>query len=425
MAGSTDGSSKATHRAAAPAVILWLTAAAAIPCGLAAQDPGTGPSPLSLSLGGYVHVVTGIHDTGFPIPGEDPTSAFNGDVLRLQWGGSWEDWLSVDVHNRLQTRISTSDREVAGSVAGLGVTRDPGRAVDLESVWIEKDRLRVWHDLDRASVTFYTPAADLTVGRQGIAWGNSLLFPVVDLWAPFSPFELDTEVRPGIDAIRALAYPLPGLEIDAVVADRGERDPWSGGVRGTWSLASADIYGAVARIWDEGMAAGGVTWLFETTRARAEVLLPWNLNSDQWMDPRATLGFDWLGNRWTVSAEYHFNGLGTSDPDEYPSVLTSEPYARGESYFLGRHYIGGLASWTLDRDERFHLNGSVLLNVQDPSAAFFPALRWAPGQTTSVSVGGLFTLGEHPTVPPGMIPDIRSEYGTYGTLGYTRISVFF
>ncbi|MFW6200887.1 MAG: hypothetical protein ACOC8K_09950 [Gemmatimonadota bacterium] len=414
----------AVATAFAAATALAVGVVVAIPGGLEGQEPDA-DSPLSVSMGGYIHVVTGIHDTGFPLPTGDPISAFNGDVLRLQWSLSWEDRLSVDVHNRLQTRISTSSQELVGSVAGLGVTRDPGRAVDLESVWIEKERLRLWHDLDRASVTVYTPVADVTAGRQGIAWGSSILFPVVDLWAPFSPFELDTEVRPGIDAIRALAYPLPGLEVDAVVADRGARDPWSGGVRGTWSLSSADVYGAVARVWNEAMAAGGVTRLFETTRVRGELLVPHDLDSDEWMDPRATVGFDWLGNRWTVSAEYHFNGLGASGPDGYPSVLTSEPYARGESYFLGRHYLGGLASWTLDRDERVHLSSSVLVNLQDPSAAFFPALRWAPGQTTALSVGGLFTLGEHPTFPPGMIPGIRSEYGTYGTLGYARISVFF
>lgn len=397
----------------------------AVPGLLHSQTSDPSDRPLSISVGGYVHAVTGVHDTGYPVPAGDPTSAFNGEVLRLQWRAEWADWLVVDVHDRLQAQLSTSSRRIGESVAGLGVTREPGRALDLESVWIEEERLQVWHDLDRAAVTVYTPVADVTVGRQGIHWGTSLLFPVSDLWAPFSPFELDTEVRPGIDAIRVLAYPVPGLEVDGVLADRGARDPWSGGIRATWSLPSADLYATVGRIWDEAVVSGGLTWLFETSRARGEILLPRNLDTEEWMDPRATVGLDWIGTRWTLGAEYHFNGLGASSPDDYPAVLSGEPYNRGESYFLGRHYVGGLASWTLDRDERFHLSGSVLVNAADPSAAFFPSLRWTPGGATSVSVGSLLTVGNHPTFRAGMIPEIRSEYGTYGTLGYSRISVFF
>lgn len=392
---------------------------------LRAQAADGGDPTLPLTLGGYVHTVTGIQDTGYPVPFADSRSAFNGEVLRLQWRASWDDRIVVDVHQRVQAQVSTSSEGFGESVAGLGVTREPGRAFDLESVWIDDDRLRLWHDLDRAAVTIYTSSVDWTVGRQGISWGTSLLFPVSDLWAAFSPFELDTEVRPGIDAVRALAYPLPGVELDAVVADRGDRDPWSGGVRATWSLASADVYGAAARVWNEVVVAGGLTWLFDTIRTRGELLVPRDLDAERWSDPRLTVGVDWLGARFTLTGEYHFNGLGSADPDAYLSVLGSETYARGESYFLGRHYVGGLASWTLDRDERFHLNASVLTNIGDPSVAVFPALRWTPGQTTSVSFGGLITLGEHPAFPSGMIPDIRSEYGTYGTLGYSRISVFF
>lgn len=407
-----------------PAVLLGIVAALGVPGGAEAQ---TGPeeSPFTVSVGGYVHTVTGIQDTGYPVPGGDRRSAFNGEVLRLRWRGSHDDWLLVDVHQRLQVRASTASDAFAGGVAGIGVTREPGRAVDLEWDWITDDRLRVWHDLDRASVTVYTSLADVTVGRQGISWGTSLLFPVVDLWAPFSPFELDTEVRPGVDAVRALGYPLPGLEVDAVVADRGGRDAWSGGVRATGSLASADVYGAVARVWNETVVGGGMTWLFETVRARGEVLLPRNLDTDRWEDPRATAGVDWLGTRLTLSAEYHFNGLGTSEPERYLDVITGDAVARGETYFLGRHYLGGLASWTVDDDERFHIDGSVLVNLADPSSAFFPTLRWAPGQSTSVSLGGLFTVGDEPAFPGGPLPEVRSEYGTYGALGFSRISVFF
>ncbi len=104
---------------------------------------------------------------------------------------------------------------------GFGVSVIPGRRWDLSSVFVDQERLRVWHDVDRLSLTWYNDVADVTVGRQAITWGISNVYPVADLWAQFSPFELDTEEKPGIDAVRVLSYPGQRLELDAVVADRG------------------------------------------------------------------------------------------------------------------------------------------------------------------------------------------------------------
>ena len=90
---------------------------------------------------------------------------------------------------------------------GFGVSVIPGRRWDLSSVFVDQERLRVWHDIDRLSLTWYTDFADITVGRQAITWGISNVYPVADLWAQFSPFELDTEEKPGVDAVRILSYP--------------------------------------------------------------------------------------------------------------------------------------------------------------------------------------------------------------------------
>ncbi len=57
--------------------------------------------------------------------------------------------------------------------------------------------------------------------QAGYHLGISNIFPIADLWAQFSPFELDTEEKPGADAVRALHDPASGLEWDIVVADRG------------------------------------------------------------------------------------------------------------------------------------------------------------------------------------------------------------
>ena len=394
--------------------------------------PGTAGGQISLvegeefrlGIGGYLRSVTGVQDAGFDLPAGDRRSAFNSEVLRLEWSARFGDRVQVTVHDRLQARVSTTAGGLGSPVAGIGVSAVPGRAVDLESEWIDDERLRVWHDVDRLAVTVYTPAADVTVGRQAITWGMARLFPVADLWSRFSPYELDTEHKPGVDAVRALAYPADGLEVDAVVADRGEQDDVSAGLRATLGLPSADLYVAGGRLWNEALAVAGASWLFQSVKVRAEAATGRDLETDRWLDPRITVGADWLRGRLTLSGELHLNGAGADGPAGYLEQLRSETFARGESYYLGRWYAGVSVSRTLDRAERWRLSASALLNLEDGSGALSPVLTWDFGPATTVSLGGLLTAGETPAFA-GPVPRLGSEYGTYGDLGYTRLSVYF
>jgi len=377
-----------------------------------------------LGIGGYLRSVTGVHDAGYDLPVGDRRSAFNSEVLRLEWSARLGDRVHVEVHDRVQARVSTTTGGLGSPVAGIGVSAVPGRAVDLASQWIDDERLQLWHDVDRLAVTVYTPAADVTVGRQAVTWGMAQLFPVADLWSRFSPYELDTEQKPGVDAVRALAYPADGLEVDAVVADRGDQDDVSAGVRATLGLPSGDVYLAGGRLWNEALAVAGASWLLQSVKLRAEAAAGRDLDTDRWLDPRATLGADWLRGQITLSGELHFNGAGARGPTGYLDQLRSETFARGESYYLGRWYAGVAASWTPDRAERWRLGGSALLNLEDGSGALSPVLTWDVGAATTVSLGGLITAGETPRfVAP--VPRLRSEYGTYGDLGYTRLSIYF
>lgn len=375
-----------------------------------------------MELGGYLRSLTGVHDTGFDVSGADRRTGFNAEVVRIKWRGRWGDRVAFTVHQRLQARVSSTDQGI-GEVVGFGVSAVPRRALDLESVLVDEDRLRVWHDVDRLAVSVYSGLADVTLGRQAITWGISTLFPVADLWAQFSPFELDTEEKPGIDAVRVLTYPAPGVELDAVVADRGRTEDLSAGIRVTVGLPWADVYAAAGKFWNEAIALGGVTGLRDQYRLRAEAALPWNLDGDSLDLPRVTVGVDRLSARVQLSAEYHLNGIGAGGSDGYAERFDDPRVARGETYFLGRHYLGGVVAWTADREERLVLSLSGLVNVRDPSAAFTPVLSYDFGQSTRASVGGLWSLGATPAVDE--LPALRTEYGAYGDLWYTRVSVYF
>lgn len=372
-------------------------------------------------LSGYVRALTGVHDAGFDVPGTPRTSGFHGEVVRLKWQLAVGEHVSVNVHNRLQAQIRSAASSF-GTVAGFGVSVVPGRPVDLTTRLVEEERLDVWHDVDRLAFTVRTGIADVTVGRQAITWGLSNLFPVADLWAQFSPFELDTEEKPGSDAVRVLSYPTRGVELDLVAAARGRASDWSAGLRATVDLPTADVYAALGKFWNEVIALGGITYVLDRVKLRAEAAVPYDLDTDDWQRLRATVGADWRSARLSLTAEYHVNGIGADEPAAYPATLADQRLRRGESYYLGRHYVGAAAAYAADRDARLSLALSALWNVEDGSVMATPILSYDFGQSTSVSIGALQSIGRTPIIAPLAL---RSEFGTYGDLWFTRLSVYF
>ncbi len=377
----------------------------------------------SFDLGGYVRSLTQLYDPGYDVPTvEDREGGIHADVVRLKWNLRFGESFLLEVHNRIQAQVSSSEAGLGTSTVGFGVSVVPGRRWDLSSVWVDQDRLRVWHDVDRLSLTWYNDFADITAGRQAITWGISNVYPVADLWAQFSPFELDTEEKPGVDAVRILKYPTANLELDAVVADRGSSRNFSAGVRASFTLPWADIYAGGGKFWREAIGLIGISAPTGVYKLRAEGALPYHLDEEEFSLPRITIGVDRLGGSTMLSMEYNFNGIGATDSGDYLTVLEDPRFGQGETYFLGRHNIGAAASWTPGND-RLSLTLSSLLNIQDPSAAFVPNLTYDFGQNTRLSVGALVSFGDTPTFDPA--PALRSEFGTYGDFLYTMLSVYF
>lgn len=378
--------------------------------------------PVALALGGYVRSLTGFQDLGYDPVLTDRRSGFNGEVIRLKWLLDVPGKLRVSVHNRLQARYSSAS-SAGQSVLGFGVSAVPDRLVDLETTLIDDDHTRVWHDLDRLAVTLYLDAVDLTVGRQAVTWGISNIFPIADLWAQFAPFELDTEEKPGLDAARALIYPGAGIELDVVVADRGASRDASAAVRATVELPFADVYGAVGKFWREFIALGGVAFVLDEWKLRGEVAVPWDLDTDKSKRVRATVGADWIAGDVQLSFEYHHNGLGAGNSGDYANRLAAPEFARGESYYIGRHYLGAVAAH--QATDRLTLALTGLANLGDPSLAVTPVGSYDFGQNTRVSIGALTSFGTAPVFSAVAIPQLDSEFGLYGDFVYTQVSVYF
>jgi hypothetical protein len=413
----------------AAAAIAALTAAGGATGTAGAQTTIVEGAAARLSVDGYVRTLTLLHDRGYDLPsfpGMDAVPRETGShaqVLRLRWRLEGDRW-RVELHDRFQVRISS---EGAGDqVIGFGVGAEPERLVRLRSDFVQRERLRAWHDVDRLALVVQAGPVDVTLGRQAITWGGSTLFPVADLWATFSPFEQDTEEKPGIDAARLLFYPAPGVEMDVVVAHRGDLDDLSAGVRATARRTRADLWVGGGKFWRQLMTMGGGTYLRDQSRWRVEAVLPWDMDDQTFQRPRLTLGADWLGGTRSAGLEYHYNGIGRASPEGYLEAAADPRLRRGESYYLGRHYAGAMATLSPDAENRVNLALSILANLGDRSAAVTPTASYDVGQAARLSTGALISFGDRPVIdaaPPFVHP--RSEFGLYGNALFGVLSIYF
>lgn len=369
---------------------------------------------------GYVRGIAAAYDLGYDLPGVTRRAAFFGAVLRHEIAFAFSPSIRFEAHERVQGTWWPDG--VQQQLVGLGVSAVPQRA-DLSHTLLRGANGSVVSDVDRAMVTFRSRVGDLTVGRQAVTWGMTSVFPVADLWTQFSPFELDTEQKPGTDAVRFLAYPASGVELDLVAADRGPATNFSFGARATVTLAHADVYVAGGKFWREALVMGGVGAVTGVWKLRAEAALPHDLDASRTGRARVTLGVDRIGARWQVTVEYHHNGLGTDDAAAYASVLTSPALSRGETYYLGRHLAGAFGNW--QPAERWTLSLGTLVNAGDPSAAVLPAVSWDAGQAYRVIAGGVWSVGGRPLfqAPGGVV--LQSEFGTYGRYGYLQGAFYY
>ena len=375
-----------------------------------------------IEFGGYARSLTAFQDLGYTLVGSERRSVFNGEIVRLRWGAELGGGVRLQVHNRLQAQVSSARQTFGSGVTGLGVSAVPGRSLDLETTISRGDQHRVWHDLDRLEVQASVGPVDLALGRQAISWGYSNLFPVADLWAQFSPFELDTEEKRGVDAVRALIYPHPGVELDVVVADRGSSRELSAGARATVELPWADLYVAGGKFWRQWMALAGISAVVDVWKLRAELGAPWSMDGGGRGALRGTVGADRLGASYSVSLELHRNGLGASNEADYLRVAQSAAFGRGETYFFGRHLLGGAASYL--PNDRITLSLVVLANLDDGSTSVSPSFFYDLGQHARVTAGGLIGMGARPTGDAFSL-SLGSEFGTYGRLAYTGIALYF
>lgn len=287
-------------------------------------------------------------------------------------------------------------------------------------------------NLDRASVAFHTRQADITIGRQAIAWGSARAINPTDVLAPF-PFEaLDTEDRIGIDAVRA-QIPLGTLsELDAgFIFGKGLKfanDAFYG--RTKFNLRKTDIsllfmgFRENALMgFDLARSIGGAGFWLESACVFPDAFDDELERSEAYF--RISTGMDYSFSQKTYSfVEYHFNGAGASLAGDYAKSLANPAYTEGSDYLLGRHYLIPGTSYQLT--PLIALTGQALINMTDRSLYLTPQAEYNIASNLYIGAGAFIAIGRRPSQSINSTgPALRSEFGSYPSFYFGSIRYYF
>lgn len=296
----------------------------------------------------------------------------------------------------------------------------------------------LYHNLDRFALTIRTRAADITLGRQALAWGSARVVNPTDVLAPFAFNELDKEERTGVDALR-VRVPLGAMEeLDiGVVAGHGLKAGNNAFfMRGKARALTTDISAMAMAFRDHlllgldlARSMGGAgTWL------EAAYVIPDALRKSGMAAEkdylRVSAGIDYtFGPKTYGFIEYHFNSAGRGEPEEYLSLVGTAPYRDGAVYLLGRHYVS--VGSTLQISPLLPFTGLLIANLNDLSLVFAPSVDYNVSQDIYFGGGAFIGIGRRPEILPGSPRPgpqpslLRSEFGAYPDVMFVSFRVYF
>jgi hypothetical protein len=314
-----------------------------------------------------------------------------------------------------------------GSVAsgiGVGAVPSGGEALDLQWTIADEGHVRWQHRFDRLQVG-WSPVAGMafTGGRQAVSWGTTLFLTPADPFVPFNPADPFREFRAGVDAARLQMYPGPLSEIDLVVrpTDTAVGREITALGRGLTTWQSWELSGWGGTLYGDTAGAFGAAGSLGPWAVRGEAVIR---EQEEGAVFRGTVGLDHLSQvkrrDLYVIVEYQRDGLAASGVDQYPAVLQSNPFSRGELQVLGRDETVVQASYQLQ--PLWSLAGVWVWNLNDRSALISPSFAYSLSDESSISGGVFLGIGDDEVTATRLVP---SEYGPAGTSAFLSLSWFF
>lgn len=362
--------------------------------------------------------------------GEAPADLFPGYELsstRLRLEHRWSPMANWHTESALDYQLLGTDPDGVIPLPGNGVNR----RLDLDHAWRHADAWAGRLQVDRLNFTWSAGHFDASFGRQAIGFGRIAIASPLDIIAPFPPDAIDTEVRPGVDALRGTwHYGQDGqLGAVAVFGDKQRHDSYLL----TWSdnHAGIDLLGLAGELRSRPVLGLGLAGSLGTLGLKAEVAGYHGTrvgaaggDRDRHFAIAALEGWYRFDNGLTLLVEYLYNGPGSSNPADYPLVAVAAPAREGLATLLGRDYL--LAAPSIELHPLVTLNGLLIWNLGDDSFLVRPALDISLADNLALELFWTVTEGSAPQRQSFLLPPvIRSEFGSQGDSGGLFLTWYF
>lgn len=319
----------------------------------------------------------------------------------------------------------------------LGRSVEPPRLLPLTWTVAEEPTVDMRGQVEWAYAAYQLDRITVSLGRQPVSLGRGRLWSPEDLVSTFALTEVDTEYKPGADALRLDWSPSSQTTLTALVAfgELDQDDDFEATRRGTTALAKLKhgfdhvelgLIGGLVR--NDVMLGYDAFWDFGSFDTYGELTVTW-VRDDSLSSPavsqrsvpvmRALAGATLRPvSKVMITPELFYSGFGAPSPDGYLDVASSERVGIGEQTTLGQLYAGSAIDWEVH--PLLHLDAAVVSNLRDPSALVSLGLAHDVAANARVIAGAYAPLGERPT-QSGPVPLPQSEFGSYPWFGYLEL----
>ncbi len=296
---------------------------------------------------------------------------------------------------------------------------------DMAWTLADDGRFFAYAQMDRLYWDYAADDWQITIGRQRVAWGTTLVWNVIDLFNPQSVLDFDYEERPGSDVLRFQYFTGPASRWEIVARPAETKRERSLSFMGVFNYRDYDFYLIMAWQREKAVAAGafsgsiagaGFRGEFKATgRPRIadleETYLPGfiNLSDSRKSDIQISLSLDYtFASSLYLHGEWLYNRIGVK---ENAALLSLQAQKAG---LLSAARYSMFAETAYQWHPLLRLDMFVLFNPDDHSYLLAPSLNWSAGTNLDVYVIALLGQGGE-----------LSEFGALGRAFYFRLKYAF
>jgi len=353
----------------------------------------------------------------------------NDHLLHSRINGKWyiSSSLTAGIETRIRSFYGNSIEKIPGFKKQVEGNYD---LINLDAELWDSEKSLGYGEIDRFYLDYTLDKTQITLGRQRISWGTSLVWNIVDIFNPKSILDFDYEELPGSDALRFQYYTGPVSRLEAVVNPGKNKfnssyaalfsynfknydyfiilgvhnyrkvlaGGWSGyikssGFRGEFKISEAPSKGKRGKQTDEQLSILLEEPIYEYDKTVFSCVLSWDYT---------------FSNSFYVHSEALYNSSGKTEQTGLFSIQALE------ANMLSAARINLFQEFSFDITPL--LRGSIfgLYNPNDKSAIVVPSITWSVITNLDLTFLGYFNNGKQYT-----------EFGDAGNLLFVRFKYSF